>query len=114
MLSLVLVGGAVLIGQRYSDAASADRQTDQIAASARTAARSDCALDVAAEYEERRDAILTALGESPVAGRAAAMAFTEFRLGPNGQPESRAERTVRLCGSAAAAVKGGNAAPRGG
>lgn len=111
LIGLMLVGlggGAVLLIQRNSDAAKASQSRALSGQQVRLARRTDCALKVASTYEDQRDDVIQALGDGPLQGRAAAQEFGAFRLPPNAKPgadaETREQRTIRLCGTAADAI----------
>jgi hypothetical protein len=58
--------------------------------------QTECAREVASDYDEYRDRIFAALTDRAEV-IAAVEAFRKFKVGPNGKPESRAKRTDRLC-----------------
>ncbi len=110
LLVIGIIGGMALLVQRQNDAAKASTQRQAQENAVELAKRTDCALRVAAQYEDYRDAVIVALAVSPDAARAAASAFGEFRKNPDtGKKESRGERTIRECGTAVDATSDGSA-----
>lgn len=85
------VGIVFVLIYRFHDAASADTQRAQIA-------NTECARQVASDYEDKRDDIFAALNNRGTIAEAVD-AFIAFKEGPDGQPESRADRTKRMCPS---------------
>ncbi len=93
LVSVLLVGAAYDATQHRLDT-SADTQRIALALARNT----ECARQIASNYEDKRDDIFAALNDRAQL-QAAVNAFAAFKQGPTGKPESRADRTTRLCPS---------------
>jgi hypothetical protein len=92
LISLTVVFVAVLffVAVKVTVVQSSVNATQQLAA------QNVCARKIASQFEDRRDAIFTALDDRPLLLQRISE-FREFKIGPGGHPESRAHRTTRLC-----------------